>query len=158
MTVVTEAKLRPLWRCEKCGHRFVTKNLWHSCGRYRLADHFKGRPRVLRRTFDRFAGLARDCGPVTGLRPEDADGDSGAGAVCRRGGAERMVGRRTVAQAARGAPLPDPRRVVRAFGIWAPLPSAAPGRRRWRAESPRSGGICYRSAVESRLNTPFRRR
>src|SRR5262249_13151017 len=49
----------------KCGHRFVAKNLWHSCGRYRLADHFKGRPPIVRQTFDRFIELARACGPVT---------------------------------------------------------------------------------------------
>ena len=40
--MVAKEPMRPLWRCGKCGHRFVTKNLWHSCGRYRLADHFKG--------------------------------------------------------------------------------------------------------------------
>lgn len=60
-----EAAKRPLWRCPKCGHRFVTKNLWHSCGRYRLADHFKGKSRVVRQTFDRFVELAKACGPVT---------------------------------------------------------------------------------------------
>ena len=60
-----EARKRPLWRCGRCGHRFVTRNLWHSCGRYRLADHFKGKPRALRQTFDRFVGLAKACGPVT---------------------------------------------------------------------------------------------
>jgi len=63
--VVTKGPKRPLWRCPKCGHRFVTRNIWHSCGRYRLADHFKGRPRTLRQAFDRFVGLARACGPVT---------------------------------------------------------------------------------------------
>lgn len=55
----------PLWRCPKCGHRFVTAKVYHSCGRYRLADHFKGRPRALRRAFDRFVELARGYGPVT---------------------------------------------------------------------------------------------
>lgn len=55
----------PLWRCPKCGHRFVTRNLWHSCGRYRLADHFAGKPALRRATFNRFARVARDCGPVT---------------------------------------------------------------------------------------------
>lgn len=54
-----------LWRCPKCGHRFVTKNLWHSCGRYSLASHFKGKPKILRKTFDRFVSLAKECGPVT---------------------------------------------------------------------------------------------
>jgi hypothetical protein len=44
---------------------FVTRNLWHSCGRYKLVDHFVGKPRELRATFDAFVRLARDCGPVT---------------------------------------------------------------------------------------------
>jgi hypothetical protein len=43
----------------------VTRNLWHSCGRYRLADHFAGKPRELRAAFDRYVKLARRCGPVT---------------------------------------------------------------------------------------------
>jgi hypothetical protein len=55
----------PLWRCPKCGHRFVTKNLWHSCGRFKLADHFIGKPRVLRQTFNQWVALAKSCGPVT---------------------------------------------------------------------------------------------
>lgn len=54
-----------LWRCPKCGHRFVTRNLWHSCGRYRLADHFVGKPPLLRATFRRWVDVARSCGPVT---------------------------------------------------------------------------------------------
>lgn len=56
---------KPLWTCPKCGHRFVTRNLWHSCGRHTLASHFAGKPRELRATFDRFLALARACGPVT---------------------------------------------------------------------------------------------
>lgn len=55
-----------LWRCPRCGHRFVTRNLWHSCGRYRLADHFAGKPASLRATFRRWVAVARSCGPVTG--------------------------------------------------------------------------------------------
>ncbi|MFI5175802.1 MAG: DUF5655 domain-containing protein [Terriglobia bacterium] len=62
---MVEPLVRPLWRCPKCGHRFVTKNLWHSCGRYPLADHFKGMPKVVRQTFNRFVRLAKACGPVT---------------------------------------------------------------------------------------------
>jgi hypothetical protein len=60
-----DASRKPLWRCPKCGHRFVTKNLWHACGRYRLSDHFKGKPPTLRQTFDRYVKLAKACGPVT---------------------------------------------------------------------------------------------
>jgi len=58
-------RARPLWRCPRCGHRFVTRNLWHSCGRHRLADHFAGKPANLRATFRRWVAVARSCGPVT---------------------------------------------------------------------------------------------
>ncbi len=54
-----------LWRCPKCGHRFVTRNLWHSCARHRLAEHFAGKPPILRATFRRWSAIARGCGPVT---------------------------------------------------------------------------------------------
>ena len=56
---------KPLWRCPKCGHRFVTANIWHSCGHYRLSDHFRGKPANLRATFDRYVAAAREYGPVT---------------------------------------------------------------------------------------------
>jgi len=54
-----------LWRCPKCGHRFITANIWHSCGHYRLADHFRGKPPALRETFDSYVAAARRNGPVT---------------------------------------------------------------------------------------------
>lgn len=54
-----------LWQCPKCGHRFASRNLSHSCGNYRLADHFKGRSPVVRQLFDRWRAMARGCGPVT---------------------------------------------------------------------------------------------
>jgi hypothetical protein len=43
----------------------VTRNLWHSCGRYRLASHFAGKPAALRAVFRRWVAVARACGPVT---------------------------------------------------------------------------------------------
>ncbi len=58
-------KETPLWRCPGCGHRFTSKNLVHSCGRYSLAAHFQGKPKVLRGTFNRLVRVARACGPVT---------------------------------------------------------------------------------------------
>jgi hypothetical protein len=58
-------KRTPLWRCAKCGHRFASRNLWHSCGNVRLAHHFKGRSPVVGRVFARWRALARACGPVT---------------------------------------------------------------------------------------------
>jgi hypothetical protein len=36
-------KRATLWQCPKCEHRFASRNLRHSCGNYRLADHFKNR-------------------------------------------------------------------------------------------------------------------
>ena len=56
---------RPLWTCPKCGHRFVTKNLWHSCVRVPIANHFRGRPPERRKTYDRWVKAARSCGKVT---------------------------------------------------------------------------------------------
>lgn len=54
-----------LWRCPRCGHRFVTRNLWHSCGRHRLRQHFAGKPAALQATFRRLVRVARAAGPVT---------------------------------------------------------------------------------------------
>lgn len=53
-----------LWRCPKCRARFVTRNMSHSCGRYRLADHFRGKPSTVRAAFDRLRQLIEGCGPV----------------------------------------------------------------------------------------------
>jgi hypothetical protein len=54
----------PLWKCPKCGHRFVTRNLWHSCVRVALADHFRGKPVERKKTWDQWLAAARECGPV----------------------------------------------------------------------------------------------
>jgi hypothetical protein len=56
---------KPLWKCPKCGHRFVTRNLWHSCVRVSLASHFRGKDPIVRELFDRFRALVRRCGPAT---------------------------------------------------------------------------------------------
>ena len=59
------APKKPLWTCARCGHRFVTRNLWHSCVRVRLADHFKGKDPIVRTLFNQWRALARSMGPVT---------------------------------------------------------------------------------------------
>jgi hypothetical protein len=43
-----KAQERPLWRCPECGHTFVTRNLWHSCGRDTLDPHFADKPALVR--------------------------------------------------------------------------------------------------------------
>jgi hypothetical protein len=55
----------PLWKCPRCGHRFVTRKLWHSCVRVPLASHFREKDPIVRELFDRFRELVRTCGPVT---------------------------------------------------------------------------------------------
>ena len=59
------APARLLWTGPKCRHRFVTRNLWHSCVRVPLRAHFRGRGARLYPTFRAWAALARACGPVT---------------------------------------------------------------------------------------------
>ena len=55
----------PLWTCPRCGHQFVTANLWHSCGQFELNDHFKDKNPELRAVFDRLVELISANGPVT---------------------------------------------------------------------------------------------
>ena len=53
---------RPLWRCPKCGARFVTKNLWHSCGRATIAEWKNHMGPRARRMYRRFERLIASCG------------------------------------------------------------------------------------------------
>jgi hypothetical protein len=55
---------RPLWRCPRCGQRFVSRNLPHSCRIASVAAHFAGRPPALRRAFDALLAACRAHGPV----------------------------------------------------------------------------------------------
>jgi hypothetical protein len=55
----------PLWTCPRCGHRFITRNIWHSCARIPLAAHFASRPATLRLVFRRLTAMLRRCGPLT---------------------------------------------------------------------------------------------
>jgi len=36
----------PLWTCPKCRKRYANRRQQHSCGRWTLAAHFRGRPRA----------------------------------------------------------------------------------------------------------------
>ena len=59
------SNLPPLWQCPKCGERFVTKNVWHSCGKFTLEALFaRSQPHVFA-AFHKFAKMMRECGPVT---------------------------------------------------------------------------------------------
>jgi len=57
--------MRPLWKCPKCGERFVTRNMWHSCGKFTLEALFaRSEPHVFG-LFNKFAGMVSSCGSVT---------------------------------------------------------------------------------------------
>ncbi|MGZ8563237.1 MAG: DUF5655 domain-containing protein [Candidatus Limnocylindria bacterium] len=54
----------PLWTCPRCGHRFVSANIWHSCSQHSVDEHFaRAEPRV-RAAFDRLVELYERCGPI----------------------------------------------------------------------------------------------
>ena len=55
---------KPLWTCPRCGHRFVSANLWHSCTSYTLDDAFARSTPDARAAFDAFVALIERCGPV----------------------------------------------------------------------------------------------
>jgi uncharacterized protein DUF5655 len=57
-------KLRPLWKCPKCGERFTGTNMSHSCGKFSLDDLFARSEPHVRKTFHEYARLVRTCGPV----------------------------------------------------------------------------------------------
>ena len=53
-----------LWRCPKCGKRFISKNMWHSCRVYDLEPLFaKCEPQVLT-LYKKFEAMVLACGPV----------------------------------------------------------------------------------------------
>ena len=54
-----------MWTCPQCGNQFVTRNMFHSCGRHDLAPVFQGKPPEVNELFERFRTLVEACGPVT---------------------------------------------------------------------------------------------
>ena len=53
---------RPLWTCPKCGLKFVTRNLWHSCGYATIDDWFARLGPRGRALYDRLESLIARCG------------------------------------------------------------------------------------------------
>ena len=58
---MTEA---PLWHCPKCGARLVSRNLWHSCGRFTLDALFAGSPAGVVAAARKYAQLLASLGDV----------------------------------------------------------------------------------------------
>ena len=61
MAAVTQ---RGLWLCPKCGARLVSRNLWHSCGRFSLEDLFAGSGRGILSTARKYVRLLESLGDV----------------------------------------------------------------------------------------------
>jgi GNAT superfamily N-acetyltransferase len=60
-----QQKMKDPWQCPKCGEKFVTPHMWHSCGQHSLEALFaRSEPHVLR-LYQRFEELVKACGPVT---------------------------------------------------------------------------------------------
>ncbi len=54
----------PLWHCPKCGARLVTRNLWHSCGRFTLEALFSGSAPELLAVARKYVALLESLGDV----------------------------------------------------------------------------------------------
>lgn len=54
-----------MWACPKCGARFVSKNLWHSCGNYTLDQFLQGKTKRSVELFEYFLLKYRKIGPIT---------------------------------------------------------------------------------------------
>lgn len=61
---MSSAADRPLWRCPQCGERFVTKNMWHSCGKFDLKALFANSDPCVFKLFKKFEKMMRACGPL----------------------------------------------------------------------------------------------
>jgi hypothetical protein len=60
--VVAAAKPR-LWKCPKCGKRFVTPKMWHSCGRHTVRQFFEGKSAKVKALYRAYVKFARQLGP-----------------------------------------------------------------------------------------------
>jgi Domain of unknown function (DUF5655) len=54
---------RPLWACPRCGKRFVTPNMAHSCQSRTIDEQFAGRPRA-RELFEAYRAAIESLGPA----------------------------------------------------------------------------------------------
>jgi len=62
--VVAAVTQPPLWHCPKCGARLVTRNLWHSCGRFTLQALFPSSAPGLLAAARKYIALLESLGDV----------------------------------------------------------------------------------------------
>lgn len=56
---------RELWTCPKCGNRFVTANMWHSCGTFDIDELFTNSDPNVRKAYDALAEMVQNLADVT---------------------------------------------------------------------------------------------
>src|SRR5262245_62212612 len=56
--------MRSLWHCPKCGARLVSRNLWHSCGRFSLEALFSGSAPLILAVARKYVTLLESLGDV----------------------------------------------------------------------------------------------
>jgi hypothetical protein len=135
-----------LWTCPRCGHRFVTANIWHSCTTIELDDLFTKSAPAVREAFDRFVELVGRCGPITVIAQKTRIVIMGrvrfAGAVVRRD--------RLIANFALTRRIEDPRLRVQVYGdrwiahrfdVGSPADLEIPGLEGWLCEGYRDLGM-----------------
>ncbi len=57
-----------LWRCPNCGREFARSGQSHSCVKYSVEDHFRGKPAELKKMFDLLVRELELSGPVDSMR------------------------------------------------------------------------------------------
>ena len=56
---------KTFWTCPRCGRQFVSANMWHSCGQFRIEEHFRGKDPAVRELYDLLFATLNEFGPVT---------------------------------------------------------------------------------------------
>jgi hypothetical protein len=61
---MTAKRIKSPWVCPNCGRQFVSVNRNHSCGQYRLEDHFSDKEPVVRGLYELLVETLERFGPV----------------------------------------------------------------------------------------------
>ncbi len=54
-----------LWTCPSCSKRFVTANMWHSCGPYTVEEFMEGKGEAAWAYWNKLQEMVGRCGPYT---------------------------------------------------------------------------------------------
>jgi hypothetical protein len=137
---------RPLWTCPKCGHQFVTANIWHSCTNIELDPMFERSAPAVRESFDRYVELISACGPVTVIAQKSRIVIMGrvrfAGAIVRRSLVHlNFALTRRLDDPRFDVTVYNDRWIAHRFPVRTPADLAIPGLPEWLCESYRDLGM-----------------